>query len=255
MTILFVHGVPETGAIWEPLISALGLDEGTWHAPTYPGFGGEAQSPSFQPTLENYALWLTDKVDELTHDTGQPIDLVGHDFGAALVLRVSSTRPQKIRSWSLMNSLIDSDLNPHLPALILKSPWLGKLVLSAFRSRRLMQRFYTRQGVPGDMAEREAAKITPEMRACISSIYRSSDPQLARKWEEELDQLPEHGLLVFGDRDPYVPISAAQKFAEHWNAGLHIEAGAGHWAIVERPGEIANVLRSFWQTMPRHIRR
>ena len=249
MAVMFIHGVPETGAIWEPLVKALDIDEGTWRAPTYPGFGSEPQPEGFNPTLENYALWLADQVDELVLSTGGPIDIVGHDFGAALALRVSSTHPQNVRSWSLMNSLIDSSLKPHLPARLLKAPWIGRLILSTFRSKRLMRRFYLQQGVPIELADQEASNITIEMRRCISSIYRSSDPQLAETWEAELNQLPQHGLLIFGDRDPYVPITAAQRFANCWDAALHIETGAGHWAFAEHPNEIALVLKSFWRNL------
>ena len=95
MTILFVHGIPETGAIWAPFIKALDLDEGTWLAPTYPGFGGEPRPVDFRPTLENYALWLTSQVDMLVQTAGQPIDIVGHDFGATLALRVASTQSDR----------------------------------------------------------------------------------------------------------------------------------------------------------------
>jgi len=249
MAIMFVHGVPETGAIWGPLIKALDMEDGMWRAPTYPGFGDEARSEDFHPTLENYVLWLAEQVDDLAQITGGPIDIVGHDFGAALALRVSSTHPQHVRSWTLMNSLIDSSLKPHLPARMLKTPWIGRLILSAFRYRRLMRLFYTRQGVPAELADQEATNNTAEMRRCISSIYRSAEPQLAKTWEIGLDQLPQHGLLVFGDRDPYVPITAAQRFAKHRSAALHIETDAGHWAFAERPNEIALVLKSFWLSL------
>ena len=119
-----------------------------------------------------------------------------------------------------------------------------------FRSRRLMRRFYRSQGVPEELAHLEAEAVTPEMRRCISKIYRSQDSDLAKIWEQQLDQLPKHGLLIFGDRDPYVPLSAAVTFAERRGALLHIEEGAGHWAFAERPNVVAAVLNSFWDDLP-----
>ena len=55
--IVFVHGVPDTPALWEPLIAALGLKPGEWLAPALPGFG-RAVPAGFTCTKDAYADWL-----------------------------------------------------------------------------------------------------------------------------------------------------------------------------------------------------
>ena len=52
--IVFVHGVPDTPALWEPLIAALGLKPGEWLAPALPGFG-RAVPAGFTCTKDAYA--------------------------------------------------------------------------------------------------------------------------------------------------------------------------------------------------------
>ena len=80
MTAVFVHGLPETARIWDPLREVLGGDS---IAVELPGFG-VPRPAGFSATKDAYATWLA---DELGRVDG-PIDLVGHDIGALLVLRV-----------------------------------------------------------------------------------------------------------------------------------------------------------------------
>ena len=94
MTIVLVHGVPETAAVWDPLREILGRSDVV--AVELPGFGNAA-AKGFGATKEDYLGWL---VAELERIGGSgPIDLVGHDWGGGFVVRVVSTRPDLVRSW------------------------------------------------------------------------------------------------------------------------------------------------------------
>ena len=73
-TIVLVHGVPETDAIWRPLIRA--LEERTDNkvmAISPPGFGAPVPD-GFTPSREAYTSWLADQLSSIEGD----IDLVGH---------------------------------------------------------------------------------------------------------------------------------------------------------------------------------
>ena len=84
MTTVLVHGNPETSAIWGPLIAALsdqGINDVTTLSP--PGFG--APTPDgWDATTSAYVAWLADELQKI----GGPIDLLGHDWGAAHVCSV-----------------------------------------------------------------------------------------------------------------------------------------------------------------------
>src|SRR3954468_6953618 len=92
MPAVLVHGVPETPAIWEPLVSHLHRDDVI--TPQFPGFGCP-RPDGFGATKEEYVEWL---IGELEAIDG-PIDLVGHDWGGGLTVRLVSTRPDLVRSW------------------------------------------------------------------------------------------------------------------------------------------------------------
>ncbi len=54
MTVVFVHGVPETAAIWNPLLGVLGRDDAVAVSP--PGFGVPVPV-GFEATSDGYAGW------------------------------------------------------------------------------------------------------------------------------------------------------------------------------------------------------
>ena len=92
MSVVLVHGNPETDAIWGPLRTELGRDDVITLSP--PGFGS-ALPQDFDITSDGYLHWLETELEQLDG----PIDLVGHDWGGGHVVRLAITRPDLIRSW------------------------------------------------------------------------------------------------------------------------------------------------------------
>jgi pimeloyl-ACP methyl ester carboxylesterase len=86
MPAVFVHGVPDTHRVWTALLSRLGRKDVV--TLSLPGFGGPVPD-GFGATKDAYVDWL---LGELARQR-EPVDLVGHDWGALLVLRAVSLRP------------------------------------------------------------------------------------------------------------------------------------------------------------------
>src|SRR5687767_15804716 len=93
MPAVFVHGVPETHRLWDTVIANLHRDDCV--ALQLPGFGCPLPS-GFDPHKDVYVDWLISQI-EAEED---PVDLVGHDWGGGLVLRLVSLRPDLVRSWT-----------------------------------------------------------------------------------------------------------------------------------------------------------
>lgn len=74
--IVLVHGVPETASFRDPLLVHLPAET---LAVQLPGFGCP-RPEGFAATPGAYAGWLISELEQL----GRPVDLVGHDWGAAL---------------------------------------------------------------------------------------------------------------------------------------------------------------------------
>ena len=86
--IVFLHGVPETAAIWTKV---RGLTDRESVALEMPGFGCP-RPDGFGATKDDYAEWLVAELDKIDG----PIDLVGHDWGGAISWNVAARHPERI---------------------------------------------------------------------------------------------------------------------------------------------------------------
>ncbi|MBC9729437.1 alpha/beta fold hydrolase [Streptomyces sp. TRM68367] len=89
MTVVFVHGVPETGEVWDKLRRHLGR-EGV--ALDLPGFGA-VRPAGFGGGKDDHVEWLVDRLRSVPG----PVDLVGHDWGALLTYRVATAYDVPLR--------------------------------------------------------------------------------------------------------------------------------------------------------------
>lgn len=240
---IFVHGVPNTPAIWQALIDILGEPV---TAPCLPGFCGPVPD-GFSSTKDANAQWLVQLL-ESRYESDGPVDLVGHDWGALLTLRAASLRPDLIRSWTVCGAVIDPAYRGHLIARLWNTPVLGELVM-AVSSKTAMELGFRSGGLPPELAQHEASAWSPQMRRAILALYRSANGlRFDGDWVDRLHHLPNRGLIVWGGNDPYVSVSVAERFAQRHACKLHIEADAGHWQIVERAQAIAKVLLTHWNS-------
>lgn len=247
-TTIFVHGVPDTPAIWGPLVTALGDLGGPAVCPALPGFVGAAPS-GFPATKDAYTDWLIGEI-RVAHAEGGPVDLVGHDWGAIFVLRAASLVPDMVRSWVVSDAVIDPDYRGHPMARKWNTPVLGELIMALARPKTLAKGL-AEGGIPADIAAHEAGTWTRGKKKAILNLYRSANGlRFTGDWLERLTDLPKHGLVVWGETDPYVELHFAKAFAERCSAPLHVERGAGHWAIAERAESIAPRIKAFWADLP-----
>lgn len=237
MPAVFVHGVPDTAHLWDPISERLYRDDTV--ALSLPGFGVDAPA-GFTHTKEEYVDWL---IGELERIDG-PIDLVGHDWGALLTERAVSLRPDLVRTWAAGGGGIDESYVWHNVAQMWQTPGMGEQVMEAMTADALVQT-YTGEGVPEDLARRFAEKVDDRMKAAILPLYRSAVDYM-KEWHAGVEKMPRRGLLIWGEKDPYMPLDIARKMAARNGASLFVLEGAGHWWPAARPGEAASALEAFW---------
>ena len=242
---LFLHGVPDSPAIWGPLLAALDLGDTPVAVPALPGFTAPLPA-GFPATKESYADWVVGQAETLAAAHG-PIDIVGHDWGALIAQRVAMLRPDLIRSWAISNAVIDPDYRGHRVARIWNRPVIGEIFMALSKPAKLAEGLAA-QGMPADIAAEAAEqwKIKDKRRA-ILKLYRSARGlSFAHDWARDIGRLPARGTLIWGAGDPYVPLDVARRYAANTATSLTVIEGAGHWAIAERPAEVAAALRDFW---------
>jgi pimeloyl-ACP methyl ester carboxylesterase len=86
--------------------------------------------------------WLTATLESLS----QPIDLIGHDWGSLLVVRVASARPNLVRSWVGGAAPVSSEYVWHSAAQAWQTPQLGEAQMAALTEPAARQ-FLIAQGV------------------------------------------------------------------------------------------------------------
>ena len=242
---VFVHGVPDTIEMWKELISALGLAEYEYEALSLPGFGCDTPN-GFNSTMLSYSNWLIKELESISDKHGGPIDLVGHDWGAILASRAASLRPDLINSLVFSGAAIDSKYRGHLFAWLWATPLIGEFVMAIMR-RDYLRKLLIAQGLSNKLAADEVIKFDRTMKQSILRLYRSAAGLKGLGiWESDLANLPTKKLLIWGEKDPYVPLKVAQRFIKLWGGEIHIEQGVGHWAIINRPETVSLVLKKFW---------
>jgi pimeloyl-ACP methyl ester carboxylesterase len=247
VTVVLVHGNPETDAIWGPLVDALGRTDVVRLSP--PGFGAPLPD-DFPATYLAYRDWLEDELEGL----GEPVDLVGHDWGGGHVVNVVTHRPELVRSWaSDIVGVFDPDYVWHDMAQVWQTPGDGEQLVNTMLDGTVADRAarMAALGLPSDIATSIAAAQGPEMGRAILLLYRSArQPAMAEAGRALENAAARPGLSILATEDPYVGSDAMRhRAAERAGARTEVLDGLGHWWMVQDPTRGAAALTRFWETL------
>jgi len=239
MTAVFVHGVPETTAVWDPLVSRLERDDVALLA--LPGFGSPLPE-GFEPTMQTYAAWLATALA-----TFDEVDLVTHDWGAILGLRVLADQPANVRSWVSDMGDLSADFVWHDTAKIWQTPGAGEEFIDGFVGASLTDRaaLLMAVGVPESGATVMAEGLDETMGAAILTLYRSAT-DVGNEWGPGIDSIRARGLLVASLQDPFRSPERVTRLAERTGASVVELPEAGHFWMLEFPDQVADILTGFW---------
>jgi pimeloyl-ACP methyl ester carboxylesterase len=239
MTAVFVHGVPETPGVWAPLVDALPRDDTVLLR--LPGFGCPLPA-GFEPTMERYADWLA---AELT--VFDEVDLVVHDWGAILALRVLADRPANVRSWATDMGDLSEDFRWHGTARRFQTPGEGETLIDGMvgASPEDRTRMLVAVGVPEPYAPEMARYLDHTMGQAILALYRSA-VDVGTEWGPGIDAIEGPGLVIESGKDPFRSPARVRRLADRTGAELVALPDAGHFWMLEDPAGIAEVLTRFW---------
>ena len=244
MTAVFVHGVPETERLWDELRSHLASTDSV--ALSLPGFGC-ALPAGFEPTKDAYAAWLVEQLEAM----GEPVDLVGHDWGGGFTLRLVSLRPNLVRSWVTdAAGLADVDFEWHDFAKIWQTPGQGEEFMDGQLATSPEDRaaLYTSLGMSSEAALDIARSFDPTMADSILALYRSAT-KVHEEWGPAFENIPKPGLVIIPSDDPFLSETSARRSAQRAGARVVDLPGQGHWWAVSDPKGGAAVLEEFWASL------
>jgi pimeloyl-ACP methyl ester carboxylesterase len=247
MTIVLVHGNPETDALRDPLVEALGRDDVVRLSP--PGFGAPLPD-DFPATFLAYRDWLESELERIDG----PIDLVGHDWGGGHVVNVVMHRPELVRSWaSDVLGLFDPTYEWHDLAQVWQTPGDGEQLVDAMMGGSVEDRAAQLEalGIPSAIGARIARGQGPEMGRAILALYRSArQPAVAEAGRDLENARARPGLSILATGDPYVGADdGRRRAAERAGAQTAVLEGLGHWWMVQDPAPGAAALTRFWEQL------
>lgn len=232
MTLVLVHGVPETTAIWDALLAAAWHDDVVALSP--PGFGAPAPE-GFEPTSDGYRDWLVEELELL----GEPADLLGHDWGGAHVIRAATARPDLVRSVTTdVAGIFDTDYVWHDMARVWQAPGDGEAAVEAMAATPVADLVtrYVGAGMTESAARSCAEAVGPEMGRCILHLYRSAVRPNTSRWGAEHAALADRPrtVVLVPTEDPYTGgPDLARRTARAWDADVVELRGLGHWWMMQ----------------------
>ncbi|MEU6904256.1 alpha/beta hydrolase [Streptomyces coeruleorubidus] len=250
MTVVSVHGVPETGAIWQGVRDHLDRDS---IALDLPGFGAPVPA-GLGSGKEAYAAWLADTLRQLPG----PIDLVGHDWGALLTYRVATAYDVPLRSWAAdVASVVHPSYVWHDLARIWQTPGEGEAFNAAALSTPVdestsMAGRLRDQGVPPAHARAVQEKLDETMAQSILALYRSALPNPYADWGADFARTDAPGLVLKAADDAADDGEAARHMARVLGAQVRVLDGVGHFWMLQDPQQAAQTLREFWHEVDGH---
>jgi pimeloyl-ACP methyl ester carboxylesterase len=249
MTVVLVHGNPETAAVWDPLVdslTALGVPEPVRLAP--PGFGGPVPA-GWAATVIEYRDWLIGELE--TFD--EPADLVGHDWGGGHAMNAVMARPELVRSWcSDVPGVFDPDYVWHDLAQVWQAQGDGEAAVAGMVAAPPEARAasFVEAGMAPGVAEKVAPGMDAVMGECILRLYRSAAQPVMAELGAGLEAAAARpGLAVLPSEDVWVGTDEqCRRSAERAGARIEVLDGLGHWWFTQDPDRAARLLVDFWKS-------
>ncbi len=246
MTLAFVHGNPETCAIWEPLLAAMGRSDTVTVSP--PGFGAPLPD-DFDATSDSYVYWLVRELEKLDG----PVDLVGHDWGGGHVMRTVIARPDLVNRWCIdIAGCFDPDYTWHDMASLWQKEGEGEAVVAMMSNGSVETRTesFIALGMTPEAARSCAeAAANPEMGRAILGLYRSAiQPRMTEFGNQMLPSMSAgRSLVLIASEDTYTGGQRmAERTARRWGSEVAVLEGLGHWWMMQDPERSAAALNRFF---------
>ncbi len=238
---VFVHGVPETADLWNKVRPLMG---GESVALALPGFGCE-RPDGFGATKDDYVAWLLGELERID----DPVDLIGHDWGAGLTYRVATAHGDQIHGWAAdVANVMHPNYEWHDFAKIWQTPGDGE---SFFRDQLAsppdsQAQVFEVLGVPSADALELATWSDETMGACILDLYRSATPNPFADWGQAYGITAAPGLVLHPTDDPFSDDLQSREVASMLGARHEVIPDAGHWWALQAPVTSAALLQGFF---------
>jgi pimeloyl-ACP methyl ester carboxylesterase len=253
---LCVHGLEGSSRNWTDLMDLL-QPRLACQALDLPGFGDSPPRPDGRYSIAALAQTVSELIEQ---DNRGPVHLIGNSLGGAVSLKVAATRPDLIRTLTLISPALP-DLRPRLDLIrfpVIGLPRVGPRLIRQYQAtqppeRRVAGVIATCYSNPGlypqarfaaevaelgrrDSLEYAAAALVGSARALSAEFLRKGRHSAWR----DAARVTAPTLVIYGQRDRLVDPRAAGRAAHMFSeARIVVLPRTGHIAQMERPGLVA----------------
>ena len=232
--LVYLHG--PFGLVEPQFIEALAARR-TVYVPPHPGFEGTSGIEEFDNTAYELIMHLDELLDALgLHD---PVDVVGHSFGASIASDLAAMYPARVRRLVLIAPLgVWRDESPQPDLFGLTPGSLGRTLFHDTTTPAAQ----TMLRPPED--REEAYDWNRKRRRSLIGAAKFLWPLPDQGFTRRAYRVRADTLLVWGEQDAVVPPEPYMGAYAELIAGARTAtvADAGHMVVVEKPAETARLV-------------
>lgn len=245
--LILLHGIPTWGFLWSGLLPTLARTRRVL-APDLLGFGYSDKSDRFDRSIARQAELVDAWMQRIGIDRA---DIVGHDIGGGVALRLVTLFPERVARLCVMNTVC-YDSWPIEPMLKFGHPEAHRKLSASAATRRL--RHLLKRGFasspPDELIDGLLAPYTTEV-GKLSLIRNASalDTNLTVEITPLLSQITAPTLILWGEKDRFQPVKYGERLA--WDipgAWLVRIKMARHFVMIDQPDQVAEHLTTFFRS-------
>jgi pimeloyl-ACP methyl ester carboxylesterase len=254
--VALVHGITSSADTWADAMRGLARDH-TVIAPDLLGHGASAK-PRGDYSLGAYASGVRDLLAALGHDR---VTIVGHSLGGGVAMQFAYQFPERTQRLVLVSS---GGLGREVNLLLRAAALPGAELVLPFLVPSWLGRAVSGAGWAGD---RLGLRVRPDLGEVVRGFLSLGDAEARAAFLHTLRAVIDTGgqrvsghdrlylagslptLLVWGERDPIIPVAHAHAALEAMpGARLEIFPASGHFPHMDESVRFVELLRDFLDT-------
>jgi pimeloyl-ACP methyl ester carboxylesterase len=246
--LLLIHGGGTWAYTWHANIREL-AKHFTVYALDMPGFGLTTSQKKFSPTEDYFADFIKAFLDALELKN---IDVAGSSWGGGWALRFAEEYPAYVRKIVIIGStgLFYHKLKrPTFLWNLINIPGIGRLLSRYFMwPSILMSQYKSLIAHPGKASKEIGHELAIGFRHTDNRrvLYEYGYRNMWRKTDNALETIERPVLIIWGDKDPMLPVSDANKLQKRLPyARLEILPDTGHLPQEESSEAVNRLIVSF----------
>ncbi len=239
---VYCHGNPTHSEDWLPFLKrggpAIAIDMPGW------GRSDRPDPAHFDYSMYGLSAFLERCLDELGVERRK---LAVHDWGV-LGLIGAQRRPELVERLVVMNAVpLLPGYRWHWVAQVWRRRPLGEIANAtttrASMALTMRQARGDRSPMPPEFVDMVWRHWDRGTSRAVLALYRHANSDRLAAAGRDLSKLTCPSLVLWGDRDPYIPISFASDFAAALpDSQLETLEGAGHWPWIDDPTVVDQVI-------------